>query len=115
MMESHDSVSLREYMDARFLGLDSRFQGLEQSIGALEKLTQRELTLLSEDRERQRHDLSERLEGMNALRAQLDRQAGTFATNERVAALERTTWRALGILAGLVMVVQVVVSLVLKG
>ena len=101
-------VPLRDYMD-------SRFATVEEKIDGLGTVVRRELTLLSEDRERQRADLSERLEGMNALRKQLDMQAGTFATRERVESLEKTTWRAIGILAGLVLVIQVLMSFLLKG
>ena len=101
--------------------ITAKFETVEGKIEALSILVRRELTLLSEDRERQRDDLSCRLEGMNALRAQLDRQAATFVTRERFEAgesaintrmsmLEKTTWRGLGILAGLLLVIQVMVS-----
>ena len=102
-----DTVPLREYFE-------SRMDVLEERIEALTNLTRRELELLSEERERQRDDLTERLEGMNALRAQLDRQAGTFATNERLRGLERATWRAIGLLAALMMVIQIAVAVFLK-
>jgi RNA binding exosome subunit len=71
-----ERVSLRDYIDSRFTGMEAKVDGLAV-------LMRRELDLLSEDRERQRHDLSERLEGMNALRSQLDKQAATFAPLRR--------------------------------
>jgi hypothetical protein len=96
-----DDVPLREH--------------LESKIDSLAELVRLEMKLLAEDRERQRHDLAERLEGMNALRAQLDKQAATFVTRERVENLERATWRALGILGGMILIIQVIVSILLKG
>ena len=98
-------VPLRDYMD-------SRFATVEEKIDGLGTVMRRELTLLSEDRERQRHDLSERLEGMNALRKQLDMQAGTFATRERVETLERMTFRALTAFAAIIILLQVVIGFV---
>ena len=102
-----EQVNLRDY-------IDMRFKSVEKQVDSLAVLVRREFDLLAEDRERQRHDLSERLEGMNALRAQLDRQAGTFVTRERVDLLEKHTWRALGILGGVVLVIQVIMTVVLR-
>jgi hypothetical protein len=51
---------------------------------------------------------------MNALRSQLDKQAATFAPRERVEALEKMTWRAMGLLGGLVIFVQVVMGFLLR-
>ena len=99
--EVSDVVTLREYFDARFDAVSAK-------IDSLATLTSRELALLAEDRQRQRDDLRERLEGMNALRAQPDRQADTIATRERLDAPERSTWRALGLLAGIVLVIQII-------
>jgi len=57
--ETHNGITWKEYVDLRFL----------ESERALE-LAEREL--------------NRRLEGMNELRSQLDRQSGTFPTKEQV-------------------------------
>lgn len=94
---------------------DARTHGLAEKIDGLALIMRREFELLAEDRDRQRNDLRERLEGMNALRAQLDRQAGTFVTHERVEYLERNTWRAIGLLTGIIAVIAVVAVILTKG
>lgn len=107
-MTSPEPVSLREYMDLRFLTVETKIDNLG-------KIMRTELDLLAAERERERSNLCDRLEGMNGLRKQIDVQSGTFATRERVEMLERQTWRALGLLGGVVLLVQVLMSVILKG
>jgi len=94
--------------------IDTRLEAVEHKVDSLNMLMRREFELLAQDRDRQRADLAHRLEGMNALRAQLDRQAGTFATRERVELMERQVWRAIGLLAGLVIAAQVLIGVLLR-
>ena len=114
-MPGHDGhgVEVMAAVDRAYC--DARMHGIAEKIDSLALLMRREFELLAEDRDRQRNDLRERLEGMNALRAQLDRQAGTFVTRERIEVLERHTWRAIGLLTGIIAVIAVVAVILTKG
>jgi len=74
----------RNFCDERSCKLSDRIASLSEKMDEREKQVNIQIKAIERSTSLAKLEMDRRLEGMNELRAQLDRQAGTFATIDKV-------------------------------
>jgi len=74
----------RNFCDERSLKMADRIASLSEKMDEREKQVNIQIKAIERSTSLAKLEMDRRLEGMNEIRAQLDRQAGTFATIEKV-------------------------------